>query len=214
MGQLTQLGLRGCRASSSPASFAACERRPSPAFIFSGGGGGCRATTRIGGGRVGPAPKTRLLLCPVAQGLTGNVPDMPPHRVPVSPEIPLPCQPQVPPNRILAPATALRRAVGTAASSASKQPAGDPFHSAPPPGPDTSRYTGLPWKPPAQPTGYCRDAWGPPTADDNKRASTGRARARKANRPHRSGSGPGPGPRLSAGRKWEARLRSPGRRKG
>ena len=73
MGQLTQLGLRGCRASSSPASFAASQRRPSPAFIFSGGGGGCQATTRIGGGRVDPAPTASLLLCPVAQGLTGNV---------------------------------------------------------------------------------------------------------------------------------------------
>ena len=36
----------------------------------------------------------------------------------------------------------------------------------------------MPWKPPAQPTGYRGDARGPPTADDNKRASTGRARAR------------------------------------
>lgn len=73
MGRLPQMGRRGCRASSSPASFAAFQRRPSPTFIFSGGGGGCRATTRIGGGRVGPARTVRLLLCPVSQGLLGNV---------------------------------------------------------------------------------------------------------------------------------------------
>lgn len=65
----------------------------------------------------------------------------------------------------------------------------------------------MPWKPPAQSTGYRGDARGPPTADDNKRASTGRARARKAK--PTTPLGPGPGAPALCGAKMGGSLAVP-----